>query len=54
MTQTEKSTDEMIREIHAWLQEIMPFARQAMRLMDKRQQLLGMVTGRAKRGNKEL
>lgn len=40
---------EMIRELHAWMGELMPFARQAAKMMEKRQNLLGLVTGRANR-----
>lgn len=32
-------------EIHAWLSELMPFARQAARLMEKRTRLMGWVPG---------
>lgn len=34
-----QSTEDMIREIHGWLQEIMPAARVAMKMMNARSAL---------------
>lgn len=41
----EVSTEDMVREIHGWLSEVMPAARLAVKMMNARNKLIGRWTG---------
>lgn len=45
-----KMLEPYLYDLHTWMNEMMPVARQAARMFEKRNSLLGLVTGANRRG----